>query len=109
MEWEIVRSGVKRKVFQAEGCTLVLNAIEPGHEPKPHSHVNEQVAYILQGEAEFTVGSKTSKLGSGSLLIVPPDKEHYINVTGTGTCINLDIFVPKREDYVQSKIRRSSQ
>ena len=88
---------------------MALNSLEPGHEPKPHSHVNEQVVYILQGEAEFTVGSKVSKLGSGSLLIVPPDIEHYIKVTGSETCINLDIFVPKREEYVQSRIKGSGQ
>ena len=43
MEWKEVRPGIKRKVFHCEGCTIVCNAIEPGHEPKPHSHAREGV------------------------------------------------------------------
>ncbi|RPJ11530.1 MAG: cupin domain-containing protein [Deltaproteobacteria bacterium] len=105
MEWELVRPGVKRKVFHAEGCTLALNALEPTHQPKPHSHPYEQVVYIVQGETEFTVGAKVSKLIPGSLLVVPPNVEHFARVTGHETCMNLDVFVPRREDYVQSKIK----
>ena len=103
LEWEAVRPGVKRKVFQAEGGTLVLNHLEPGHKPQPHSHANEQIVLILQGEAEFPVGSKVFKLGPGSLLVVPPNVEHYARVTGKEALINLDFFIPRREDYRQSK------
>ncbi len=103
MEWEIVRPGVRRKVFHAKGCTVVLNAIEPGNQPKPHSHPHEQIVCILQGEGDFTVDSKAFKLTSGSLLAIPPNVEHFIRVVGHDTCMNLDIFVPRRGDYVQSK------
>ncbi len=105
MEWEIVRLGVKRKVFHAGGCTVVLNAVEPGNQPKLHTHPHEQVVYILQGEADFTVGSKIFKMGSGSVFAIPPNVEHFIKVAGQDTCMNLDIFVPRREDYVQSKMK----
>jgi quercetin dioxygenase-like cupin family protein len=104
MEWEIVRPGVKRKVFQAAGGTLVLNHLEPGHSPNPHSHAHEQIVYILQGKAEFTVDAKVFNLRSGSLLTLPPHAEHFARVTGRETLVNLDIFVPRREDYRQSRI-----
>ena len=105
MEWEVVRPGVKRKVFHASGCTIVLNAVEPGNQPKPHSHPSEQIVSILQGEADFTVDSKLLKLVSGSLLAIPPNVEHFIKVVGHEACMNVDVFVPRREDYVQSKIK----
>ena len=104
MEWEIVRPGVKRKVFQAAGGTLVLNHLEPGHSPWPHSHAHEQIVYILQGEAEFTVDAKAFNLRSGSLLTIPPHAEHFARVTGRETLVNLDVFFPRREDYRQSRI-----
>ena len=104
MEWEGVRPGVKRKVFQAEGGTLVLNHLEPGHKPQPHAHPNEQIVYILQGEAEFTVASQVFVLGPGSLLSIPPGVEHFARVTGKETLVNLDLFIPRREDYRQSKV-----
>ena len=84
MEWEAVRPGVKRKVYQAAGGTLVLNHLEPGHSPRPHSHPHEQIVYILQGEAEFTVHAKVFNLRSGSLLTIPPNAEHFARVTGEG-------------------------
>ena len=109
MEWEFVRPGVKRKVFQAGGCTMVLNYLEPGHEPKPHSHAYEQLVYIMQGNVDFTVGPRVFKMQSGSVLAIPPDVEHFARVVGKETCIDLDIFVPRREDYVQSKIKGREQ
>ena len=108
MEWEIVRPGVMRKVFHTKGCTLVLNAIEPGNQPKPHSHPYEQIVYILQGEGDFTVDSKVFKLTAGSLLAIPPDVEHFIKVVGREPCMDLDIFIPRREDYIQSKIKEET-
>ena len=106
LEWEFVRSGVKRKVIHAEGCTLVLNHLEPSHEPKPHAHNYEQVVYIVQGEVDFTVESTVWKLTPGSVLAIPPNVEHFARVTGLEMCINVDVFVPRREDYVQSSIKR---
>jgi quercetin dioxygenase-like cupin family protein len=104
MEWETVRPGVKRKGYQAGGGTLVLNHLEPGHSPKPHSHPQEQIVSILRGEAEFTVNAKVFNLRSGSLLTIPPNAEHFARVTGKEVLINLDVFIPGREDYRQSRI-----
>jgi quercetin dioxygenase-like cupin family protein len=104
MEWESVRPGVKRKVFQSPGGTLVLNHLEPGHSPNAHSHAHEQIVYILQGEAEFTVDGETFNLGPGSLLTISPNAEHFARVTGRETLVNLDFFIPRREDYRQSRI-----
>jgi quercetin dioxygenase-like cupin family protein len=109
MEWELVRPGVKRKVFQTEKCTVVLNSLDPGHEPRPHSHGHEQVVCIQEGKAEFTINSKVFTMGPGSLLVVPPNAEHFIRVMGDKACINLDIFVPRREDYLQSKMRGANR
>jgi hypothetical protein len=47
--WERVREGVERKAFSGEGATVALNRLMPGHEPRPHHHPHEQIAYILSG------------------------------------------------------------
>ena len=104
MEWETVRPGVKRKVFHARGGTVVLNHLEPGHSPRPHSHVHEQIVCILSGEAEFTVDHRVFKVRPGSLLAIPPNAEHFARVTGKETLVNLDLFIPGREDYLASPI-----
>ena len=35
---EVVRKGVSRKGFRGENMLLVMNRLEPGFEPRPHSH-----------------------------------------------------------------------
>ena len=101
MPWEEVRKGIKRKVFTGEGATLVLNFVEPGHEPKPHSHIQEQLVYIIKGECDFHVGEEVFQLKEDGLLCVPPNAEHYIVAKGKEPVIDLDVFSPKRSDYIK--------
>jgi quercetin dioxygenase-like cupin family protein len=101
LPWEEVRKGVKRKVFTGEGATLALNSLEPGHEPKPHTHIHEQLVYIIEGECEFHIGEDKYALKAGGLLYIPPNVEHYLEVKGDKVVIDLDVFTPKRSDYLK--------
>ena len=38
-------------------------------------------------------------LEPGGLLVVPPDAEHWGEVVGNETVLNLDVFTPKRAEY----------
>lgn len=102
MEWEEVRPGIARKVFTGEGSTMSLNKVEFGHAVSPHTHMHEQLVYILEGECNFTVDGKTHSLKPGGVLHVPGNVEHYIEVTSKAPVLNLDIFTPKRADYVKN-------
>jgi quercetin dioxygenase-like cupin family protein len=103
LEWESVLPGVKRKVFHANHCTLVYNVLEVGSRFAPHSHPHEQVVYILHGEGEFVIGGRRCQLGPGSVMTIAPGVEHSATIVGAAPCINLDVFVPRREDYRPSK------
>lgn len=99
--WERVREGVERKAFSGDGATVSLNRLQPGHEPRPHSHPNEQIVYILEGHIDFHVGDEdqVEHLGPGSLLVLPGNVEHWGIVVGDEPVLNLDIFTPKRSEY----------
>lgn len=97
--WERVREGVERKAFSGEGATLSLNRLQPGHEPRPHSHPHEQIVYILQGQIDFHVDDTVRRLGPGGLLVVPPNAAHWGEVVGEEAVLNLDVFTPKRAEY----------
>lgn len=94
--WEPVRTGVQRKLFSGEGATLQLTRLMPGHEPRPHSHPHEQIAYILDGEIDFYIAGVATRLRAGSLLVVPPDTRHWGEVVGDTPVLNLDVFTPSR-------------
>lgn len=97
----VIREGVSRKAFTGEGATLAVNYLKPGHEPRPHSHIFEQIVYIIKGKVKFHVGEESVLLEEGGLLVIPPNVEHYAEALGDETVVNLDVFTPKREEYVK--------
>ncbi len=97
--WTHVREGVDRKAFSGAGATVALNRLMPGHEPKPHSHPHEQIAYIISGQIRFFVDGKEKLCGPGSLLCIPPHAEHWGEVVGDEPVMNLDVFTPRRREY----------
>ena len=36
-------------IFGQSAATVALHRLMPGHEPRPHSHPHEQIAYIIEG------------------------------------------------------------
>jgi quercetin dioxygenase-like cupin family protein len=100
IEWRPVRPGIDRKAFGGDGATLALHRLQPGHEPRPHAHVNEQIVYIMKGTIDFHVGDEVIRLGPGGLLTVPPNVQHWGEVVGDEEVLNLDIFTPARPEYL---------
>jgi len=97
--WERVREGVERKAFSGDGATVALNRLMPGHEPRPHAHPHEQIAYIVSGTIDFHIEDTVHRLGAGGLLVVPPNARHWGVVVGDEPVLNLDVFTPKRAEY----------
>jgi len=97
---EEVRLGVRRRAYATDQCMLVMNYIEPQMQVNPHVHDDfDQLVYIVSGRAIYHVGDKEHVLNSGSLLLVPAGKSHYIEPIN-GPVENLDIFCPPRSDLL---------
>jgi quercetin dioxygenase-like cupin family protein len=98
-EWKEIRPGVEQKAFSGAGATVALHRLHPGHEPKPHRHENEQIAYIVSGTVDFHIGDEVLRLGPGGIAVIPPNVMHHAIVVGDETVINLDVFTPCRPEY----------
>ncbi|WP_372399747.1 AraC family ligand binding domain-containing protein [Azospirillum sp. HJ39] len=87
-----MRPGVERRIFTGEGATLALHRLMPGHEPRPHSHVHEQIhvheriVLILAGTIRFHVNGEDHLVGPDGLRAIPPDAEHWGEVRATSRC-----------------------
>ncbi len=99
IEWKKVREGVERKGFTGNGATVALHRLMPGHAPNPHSHMHEQILYIMAGTMKLHVGNEVHIIGPGGLLVVPPNVTHWGEVLGSEPVMNLDIFTPSRPEY----------
>jgi quercetin dioxygenase-like cupin family protein len=62
-----------------------------------HSHIHEQVAHVLKGRFELTVGDETKVLEPGIVAVIPPNLPH--GGKAITDCELLDVFHPEREDY----------
>ncbi len=97
---ETVGRGYSRKGFVAQNSMLVMNECRSGMDMSPHSHTFEQVVYIVQGQAYFHVGEERLRVGPGSVFAIPAGVTHCIEPIGDEPVLDLDVFVPPRQDYM---------
>ncbi len=90
----------KRRATNWAAYDEALHRLMPGHEPRPHSHVHEQIVLILVGTIRFHVNGEQHLVGPNGLLAIPPSAEHWGEVVGDEPVPSLDIFTPKRPEYL---------
>lgn len=84
----------------ADECTVTLGIVEAGHEKRPHSHPEEQIALCIQGECDYWVDGKPCHLTPGGFVTVPGGVEHYVDVHDTDIpCFQMDIFGTPRPEF----------
>lgn len=89
----------------AEGvvfCPVFANNISlnfvtfPAHSGFPsHTHPEEQISIVREGEIEITIGGVTKMARPGDVIIFPPDVAHAGRTFDT-LCRVIDIFSPPR-------------
>jgi unsaturated pyranuronate lyase len=99
--------GLHRRVLSwSPELMLVHNTMEKGWVGARHSHVHQQVIYILKGKIRFTVEQTTFDLGPGDSFLCPGGKEHQASALEPAEV--LDVFTPYREDYAPQESALSS-
>jgi len=75
------------RVLLKKGCFIPL-----------HSHVNEQVTYILEGALKFWIDDKEIVVHAGEVLCIPSNMPH--KAEALEDTVDLDIFNPPRRDWI---------
>ena len=61
----------------------------------PHTHADQtDTFFVLEGEAEFTIGDETFRFGPGSYVAAPPGVVHGFRVAGDRELRMLNIHTP---------------
>ncbi|MFY9527815.1 MAG: cupin domain-containing protein [Candidatus Acidiferrales bacterium] len=63
-----------------------------------HSHVNEQVTYILEGALKFKIDGKEIVVAAGEVLCIPSNMPH--DALALEDTVDLDVFHPPRADWI---------
>lgn len=107
-KWEEGDNGMRSCVFKpSKAVTTQFWEIKPGAGAKPHKHPNEQLIYIQQGVLEVSVEGVTYEVGPGCYCHVPPNAVHSTVNNRSQSCINIDFFLPERDDKTQSGRERN--
>jgi quercetin dioxygenase-like cupin family protein len=75
------------RVLLKKGCVVPL-----------HSHINEQLSYILEGALKFYIDGKEIVVRAGEVLTIPPNMPH--KAEALEDTVDLDIFNPPRADWI---------
>ena len=82
------RVGEVRQVFQAPTATLDelelhITTLQPGESPhEPHQHPDEEVIIIREGLVETLLGTRTQRVGPGSVIFQAANQPHAIRNVG---------------------------
>jgi quercetin dioxygenase-like cupin family protein len=63
-----------------------------------HSHMNEQVTYVLEGALKFSIDGREIVVNAGEVLTIPPDMPHAVEAMVD--TVDLDVFTPPRADWI---------
>ena len=82
--------GWKGRFFHSENMTFGYYGIEAGASIHEHSHPNEEVWHVIDGELEVTIGGVTRVAGPGAAAVVPPNTVHSVKALTAGRAIVVD-------------------
>jgi quercetin dioxygenase-like cupin family protein len=77
---------------------VVWWSIGAGVHVEPHSHPNEQIVWLLNGEMEFRLGTEQRVCGRGDIVVVPAGAEHEAWFREDSVVV--DFFAPPRDEYL---------
>ena len=89
--------GFEGKFIHTDNMTVVYWNIKAGSQLPEHSHHNEQITTILEGEFVLTSDNETRNVKPGDVAIFPSNMKH--SGKAITDCYIMDVFYPVREDY----------
>jgi quercetin dioxygenase-like cupin family protein len=89
---------IRRTLSWGERTLLVELTMAAGSEVPWHSHLHEQIGYVVSGRFLFDIGDECREVAATDSYIVPSGVQHRVrNLEDT---VVVDIFSPRRDEYL---------
>lgn len=92
-----IAEGINGRAVTADNVTVLHATITAGALVPEHSHENEQVVNVVDGELELVVAGMTHRLVPGTVMVLEPNVVH--SGRAVTDCLVVDVFHPVREDF----------
>jgi quercetin dioxygenase-like cupin family protein len=98
VELERMSDTITRQMLNGEHTTVARIVLTKGAVVPRHHHPSEQLSMILEGSLRFTFDDREVTVRTGEMLFIPANVRHA--ATALENTVNLDIFGPRRDDWV---------
>ena len=98
VELEDLNPLLQRQFVVGESVMLARVLLKKGCFVPMHSHVNEQLTYVVEGALRFRIDGKEITVSAGEVLCIPPNVPH--EALALEDAVDLDIFSPPRADWI---------
>jgi len=98
-ELEIAK-GIRAHAVTTDTISVIHVTLDDGAILPEHSHYNEQVVNVIEGNLELTVSGKDYILKPGNVMVLEPNVIH--SGRALTACKVIDIFHPLRKDFAGS-------
>lgn len=80
---------------------FLLNAL-PGNGPGPHRHPYDEVQFIREGRALYTVDGEQFEAGAGDILVIKAGEVHAFRCIGDAPLVQVDVHLSPR--FIQENL-----
>ncbi len=84
------KPGWRGRYFNSAHMTFAHYEFDAGSAIHEHSHPQEEVWHVLEGELDITMNGITKRAGPGFVGIVPPETPHSVVAASDGKAIVVD-------------------
>ena len=98
VESEQLKPDFSRQLVVGEELMLARVLLQKGCLVPEHSHVNEQLTYILEGCLRFWIDGRVLDVKAGEVLCIPSNMPH--KAQALEDTVDLDVFYPPRQDWL---------
>lgn len=81
----------------SERFTMGYVVMQPGGEVPGHTHMQEEVYFLLEGQGQITVGETVYEMTPLSAVYIPPDTYHHLVNTGAAELKFVFTYAPGGE------------
>jgi quercetin dioxygenase-like cupin family protein len=100
---EKITATLERRIAYINNLMVTVCDFTNGPAPKPdppHSHLQEQITYVAEGDLFLCIGDEKHQLTTGDVFTVPSGLPHCIQTISKLVRV-IDCFSPIREDFLK--------
>ena len=99
IEHEQLNPQIGRQVLHTDGLTIARIYLKKSAIVPLHSHVNEQLSYVLEGRLRFDFEDRQQVVAAGEMMQIAANEPHEVEALEDS--VALDVFQPVREDWLR--------